>query len=116
MSKFPAVGHLRALTLVALWIQLAFSATAWSQNQQRLSYTPSTAIEQEKSRAEGAAEELVSLSADQIVNILTQETAKEFLKSTSPEDMYKVRLHTPLPRCCRSARQRLHAPACARAC
>jgi protein involved in polysaccharide export with SLBB domain len=64
---------LRAVTVVVLGVGLVFSLTAWGQDQQPLSYTPSTAIEQEKSRAQSEAEQTVSLSADQIVNILDAE-------------------------------------------
>jgi len=66
-------GHVRTFAILALCLELACSATAWSQDSQRLSYTPSTAIEQDKSRAQNEAEEMVSLSADQIVTVLTQE-------------------------------------------
>jgi protein involved in polysaccharide export with SLBB domain len=45
----------------------------WSQ-QQGLSYTPSTLIDPAQSRAEKEAEQLVSLSADQIIGILHEET------------------------------------------
>jgi protein involved in polysaccharide export with SLBB domain len=51
---------------------LACCALTWSQ-QQRLSYTPSTAIDQANSRAEQEAEQLVSLSADKITRILGDE-------------------------------------------
>jgi protein involved in polysaccharide export with SLBB domain len=49
-------------------------STLWSQQQQRLSYTPSTAIDQANSRAEHEAEQIVSLSADKIIQILHDET------------------------------------------
>ena len=44
----------------------------WSQ-QPRLSYTPSTAIDQAHSRAEQEAEQMVSLSADKLTQILQDE-------------------------------------------
>jgi protein involved in polysaccharide export with SLBB domain len=55
-----------------LWIVLGCSAALWSQ-QQKLSYTSSTAIDQAHSRAEQAAEQLVSLSADKIIPLLRDE-------------------------------------------
>jgi protein involved in polysaccharide export with SLBB domain len=57
---------------VALCLWLAASTLAWSQ-QQHLSYTPSTAIDQADSRAEREAEQMVSLSADKITEILRDE-------------------------------------------
>jgi len=57
---------------VALCLWLAASTFASSQ-QQRFSYTPSTAIDQSDSRAEHEAEQLVSLSADKITEILRDE-------------------------------------------
>jgi len=51
---------------------LCFSLPSWSQ-QQRLSYTPSTAIDQAHSRAEQEAEQMVSLSADKLTQILQNE-------------------------------------------
>jgi protein involved in polysaccharide export with SLBB domain len=56
---------------VLLW--LLCSVELWSQ-QQPLSYTPSTLIDPAQSRAEKEAEQLVSLSADQIIQILHEET------------------------------------------
>jgi protein involved in polysaccharide export with SLBB domain len=53
-------------------LALACCALAWSQ-QQRLSYAPSTAVDQANSRAEQEAEQLVSLSADKIIQILENE-------------------------------------------
>ena len=58
--------------IASLCLVLGCSPLLWSQ-QQRLSYTPSTAIDQEKSRAEQEAEQLVSLSADKITQILQNE-------------------------------------------
>lgn len=57
---------------VALFLCVAASTLAWSQ-QQRFSYTPSTAIDQANSRAEREAEQMVSLSADKITEILRDE-------------------------------------------
>jgi protein involved in polysaccharide export with SLBB domain len=58
---------------VSFCFVLACSALVWSQ-QQRLPYTPSTAISRADSRAERAAEQMVSLSADNIISLLRQET------------------------------------------
>src|ERR1700733_747512 len=64
----------RCLVIAAASLLALCSATSWSQQtQQRLSYTPSTAIDQDKSRAEQAAEQMVSLSADRIISILRDE-------------------------------------------
>jgi len=52
---------------------LGCSAPLWSQ-QQRFSYTPSTAIDQANSRAEQEAEQMVALSAEKIIQILRDET------------------------------------------
>jgi len=60
----------RAL-VVLLGVGLASSATAWSQ--QSSVYSRSTAIDQADSRAEQAAEQMVSLSADRILYILREE-------------------------------------------
>jgi protein involved in polysaccharide export with SLBB domain len=57
----------------SLCLILGCSSLVWSQ-QQRLSYTRSTAIDQANSRAEKEAEQMVSLSADKIISILRQET------------------------------------------
>jgi protein involved in polysaccharide export with SLBB domain len=57
---------------VSFCLVLGCSALVWSQ-QQRLPYTPSTAISQADSRAERAAEQMVSLSADNIISLLRQE-------------------------------------------
>src|SRR5271169_6729966 len=61
------------LTGASLCVVLGCSAPVWSQ-QQRLSYTRSTAIDQANSRAEKEAEQMVALSADKIISILRQET------------------------------------------
>jgi protein involved in polysaccharide export with SLBB domain len=61
------------LAVASLCLVLASPCLVWSQ-QQRLSYTPSTAIDQANSRAEKEAEQVVSLSADKIVSILREET------------------------------------------
>jgi protein involved in polysaccharide export with SLBB domain len=50
---------------------LGCTANAWSQ--QAASYGRSTAIDQANSRAEREAEQMVSLSADKIISILTEE-------------------------------------------
>lgn len=64
----------RSLSIIGSLILLSLcSAELWSQ-QQRLSYTPSTLIDPAQSRAEKEAEQLVSLSADQIIQILHEET------------------------------------------
>jgi protein involved in polysaccharide export with SLBB domain len=65
---FRNYRHLAGASLLVL----ACSALTWSQ-QQRFSYTPSTAIDQANSRAEQEAEQLVSLSADKITQILENE-------------------------------------------
>jgi protein involved in polysaccharide export with SLBB domain len=58
-----------------LGLVLACSSLGWSQQTQppRLSYTPSTAIDQAHSRAEQEAEQMVSLSADKITQLLQEE-------------------------------------------
>jgi protein involved in polysaccharide export with SLBB domain len=61
------------LLSASLCLVVAGSALVWSQQQQRLSYTPSTAIDQANSRAEHEAEQMVSLSADKITEILRDE-------------------------------------------
>lgn len=63
----------RAGVVCGLAIVLGSTLT-WGQQQQRLSYTPSTAIDQAYSRAEREAEDLVALSPDKIVSILHDET------------------------------------------
>ncbi len=67
----------RRTNLVAssLGLVLACSSLGWSQQSQppRLSYTPSTAIDQAHSRAEQEAEQMVSLSADKITELLQDE-------------------------------------------
>ena len=64
---------MRKVRHIFLCLVLGCSAFVWSQ-QQRLSYTPNTAIDQANSRAEREADQLVSLSADKIVQILRDET------------------------------------------
>ncbi|HXW90876.1 MAG TPA: SLBB domain-containing protein [Terriglobales bacterium] len=56
--------------LLALW--LGSPAAVWCQ-QQRMSYSPSTAVDQARSRAEQEADQLVSLSADKIIQLLRAE-------------------------------------------
>ncbi len=68
-SFFVRTGRNLSLAF-CLW--LAASAVASSQ-QQRFSYTPGTAIDQADSRAEREAEQMVSLSADKITEILRDE-------------------------------------------
>jgi len=65
----------KRITVLALSVALILGCTAslWSQ-QQRLSYTPSTAIDQANSRAEQEAEQMVALSAEKIIQILRDET------------------------------------------
>jgi len=64
----------RCFAIAAASLLALCSTSGWSQQaQQRLSYTPSTAIDQDKSRAEQAAEQMVSLSADKIISILRDE-------------------------------------------
>jgi protein involved in polysaccharide export with SLBB domain len=70
MSRFSPIFHHRAGTL-SLCAGLLFSATAWGQ--QPAAYSRSTAIDQANSRAEHEAEQMVSLSADRIVSILSVE-------------------------------------------
>ncbi len=72
MSRSLLTVRLLTICALALLCMVGFSETSWSQ-QQQLSYTRSTAIDQEKSRAETEAEQMVSLSADLIVGILNQE-------------------------------------------
>src|ERR1700688_4261843 len=69
MSKFfPMFRRGTALILLALE---SLSPIAWSQ--QPAAYSRRTAIDQANSRAEREAEQMVSLSADQIVSILRVE-------------------------------------------
>jgi len=67
--KFPRTFRYRALFL--LCAGLGWSTTVWSQQSQ--SYGRSTAIDQSDSRAEQEAEQMVSLSADKITQILQNE-------------------------------------------
>lgn len=71
MTRFLRV---KVSTLIALIVLLGCCAAIWSQDQPRLSYTGSTAIDQAQSRAEGEAEQMVALSADKIVSMLQEET------------------------------------------
>jgi protein involved in polysaccharide export with SLBB domain len=71
MSRRHA-GTVAYRSLIALLgMGLGFSAVAWSQGSP--AYSRSTAIDQASSRAEQDAEQLVSLSADKILEILRQE-------------------------------------------
>jgi protein involved in polysaccharide export with SLBB domain len=73
MSRLTRIRlHSTNGSIALLCIVLGCSAALWSQ-QQRLSYSPSTAIDQAHSRAEQEAEQMVSLSADNIIFILRQE-------------------------------------------
>jgi hypothetical protein len=67
-------GRHTRLAKSSLCLILGCSAVAWSQQQQRLSYAPSTTIDQANSQAEQEAEQIVSLSADKIIQILRDET------------------------------------------
>src|SRR5208337_4643992 len=75
MLKLSTIyGSRRSLSLASLGFVLAGSSLLWSQQQQeRFAYTPSTLIDQAKSRAEREAEQMVSLSADKITEILRDE-------------------------------------------
>jgi len=70
----PFTYIFRRTNLLRTWLCLVLGCCApvWSQ-QQRPSYTPSTAIDQANSRAEREAEQMVSLSADRILYILREE-------------------------------------------
>jgi protein involved in polysaccharide export with SLBB domain len=70
MGKLSQIIRRRAAFVLAC-ATLLFTATAWSQ--QPASYSRSTAIDQANSRAEHEAEQMVSLSADRILNILREE-------------------------------------------
>ena len=65
--------HRTNVLISLLCMLLGCSVAAWTQTQ-RLSYSPSTAIDQAHSRAEQEAEQMVSLSADKIILILRDET------------------------------------------
>ena len=67
--KFPRIFRYRALFL--LCTGLGWSTAVWSQ--QSPAYGRSTAIDQADSRAEQEAEQMVSLSADKITQILQNE-------------------------------------------
>jgi protein involved in polysaccharide export with SLBB domain len=69
---FRAYGNLSS---IVIYVAIAsFAAVAWGQQQQEPpSYTPSTLIDQAKSRAEKEADQLVSLSPDKITEILREE-------------------------------------------
>lgn len=74
MESLIHISHLRR-TVMAVFVALILwcSTSLWSQ-QQRFSYTPTTAIDQANSRAEQEAEEMVALSPDKIIQILRDET------------------------------------------
>ncbi len=69
---FLALRQLTSFAIGLLCI-VGCSVTCWSQQHQQLSYSQSTAIEQNKSRAETEAEQMVSLSADIILRVLGEE-------------------------------------------
>ena len=74
MHKLNDIFHRRTnLAKASLCLMLGWSGLGWCQQQQRLSFTPSTAIDQANSRAEHEAEQMVSLSADKIIQILHDE-------------------------------------------
>ena len=74
MPKFRYVPFRRISPALAIVAGLITSTVlAWSQ-QQKLSYTPSSAIDQAISRAEQEADETVSLSPEKIIQILRDET------------------------------------------
>ena len=56
-----------------LLVTFSYSSLVWGQQAQPLSYSPKTAIDQSHSRAEQEADQMVSLSADKILSVLTQE-------------------------------------------
>jgi protein involved in polysaccharide export with SLBB domain len=72
MYRLIYVNRRRGVLLSVL-LSFLCSVELWSQ-QQQLSYTPSTLIDPGQSRAEKEAEQLVSLSTDQIIQILHEET------------------------------------------
>ena len=72
LMSAPRFLLLRTRSIAWLLVLLSCSAAVWGQ-QQQLSYSASTAIDQSKSRAEQEAEDMVSLSADKIISILQQE-------------------------------------------
>src|SRR5579859_2343710 len=69
MPKYPKIHRVGLLFAILA----CFSAgSAWGQ-EQKFSYTPSSAIDQQISRAEQEAEESVSLSAERIIQIARDE-------------------------------------------
>jgi len=71
-NLFPVLGRY-ARSIAFLCICLLACGAAWSQ-EERLSYSQTTALDQKYSRAEQEAEKMVSLSADKITELLRQET------------------------------------------
>jgi protein involved in polysaccharide export with SLBB domain len=72
MIRLTRMFHRRAsFPGVLLCIVAACSVAVWSQ--QRLSYSPSSALDKADSRAQQEADQLVSLSADKIIALLRQE-------------------------------------------
>jgi protein involved in polysaccharide export with SLBB domain len=69
----PMCSMRSSIVAASFAVVLGCSTPAWSQ-QTRLSYTPSTAIDQANSRAEREAEQMVALSGDKIIQILRDET------------------------------------------
>ena len=72
MSKLSRVFRYRA-TFAVLLVCIVGACTAAAWSQQRLSYSPSSALNKADSRAEQEADQLVSLSADKIISLLRQE-------------------------------------------
>jgi protein involved in polysaccharide export with SLBB domain len=72
LPVFFSFSRRASLAAASLCVVLGCSGLVWGQ-QQRLPYTPSTAIGQASSRAEQEAEQMVSLSADKITQILQDE-------------------------------------------
>ncbi len=73
MRKLIDIFSLTTLALAQLALVLASAASTWGQERPGLTYAPRTAINQSSSRAEQEADQLVSLSADKIVEILRNE-------------------------------------------
>jgi len=63
----------KTLNVIGLVVTISCPALVWGQQAQPLSYSPKTAIDQVHSRAEQEAEQMVSLSADKIISVLTEE-------------------------------------------
>ena len=72
MSKCSSSVTRRAKLAALLLACLTLAVPAWTQT--RSAYDRSTAIEQSNSRAQNAADDLVSLSAEKIISLLREET------------------------------------------